>query len=235
MDQDEEGERGIDYCALPPLSLPYRVKIRLALLGWKLRTLPGRTFVFRGVRHRYFGNVYNETWKNERAVEIPIAISELRAAAGRRILEVGRVMAHYLRVGHDVVDRYEVGPGVQNVDIESFRPAAPYDLVLSVSTLEHVGWDERPRDPDKAIRAIHHLGTLLARGGTLFMTVPVGCHPGLDDYLGASPEFDALHYLKRVTAGNEWVEVDRETARACAYGRPFPYANAVVVAYAHRH
>jgi len=234
MGSDADGERLIDYEALPPITLQYRLKIQLACLLWNLRHA-GKTFTFQGSRYRYFASVYNETWKNERAVEVPLAMSELRAAAGKRVLEVGRVLDHYVRTHHDTVDRYEAGPRVLNVDIGSFRPEAPYDLILSISTLEHVGWDERPRDPTKAIRAIRHICSLLSPGGTFFMTVPIGSHPSLDEYLRASPvEFETMFYLKRITAGNDWVEVDRDTAHACTYGQPFPYANAIVIARARR-
>jgi hypothetical protein len=233
MGSETEEERLIDYEALPPITLQYRLKIQIECLLWRLR-FPGKTFAFRGERIRYWAAVYNETWKNERAVELPLAIGELHAAAGKRVLEVGRVLDHYVRTRHDTVDRYEPGPRVLNVDIGSFRPAEPYDVILSISTLEHVGWDERPRDPAKAILAIRHLCSLLSPGGRLFMTVPIGHHPVLDEYLKASPpELDAMFYLKRTTAENDWVEVDRDTAHACAYGRPFPYANAIVVATAH--
>ena len=234
MGSGAEPERLIDYEALPPITPQYRLKIRLQCLLWKLR-FPGKSFAFQGSRVRYLAAPYNETWKNERAVELPLAIRELRAAAGKRVLEVGRVLDHYVRTRHDTVDRYETGPRVLNVDIGSFRPAAPYDVILSISTLEHVGWDERPRDPAKAILAIRHICSLLSPGGTFFMTVPIGSHPALDEYLRASPaEFDTMFYLKRTTAENDWIEVDRAAAHACTYGRPFPYANAIVVATAHR-
>ena len=234
MTADTEPPR-IAYESLPALPRLARLKGRLGWLRWTVRTFPGRSFTFRGARHRYFAHPYNQTWKNERAVEIPLALERLRAAAGRRVLEVGCVVPHYARVRHPVVDRYEHARGVVNEDVLAFQPAAPCDLILSISTLEHVGWDERPRDPAKAMRAIEHLIGMLAPGGTFFMTVPVGHHPALDEYLrSAAAPFERMGYLKRVSAANDWVEVEAAEAWACAYGRPFPYANAVVIADAHR-
>ena len=36
----------------------------------------------------------------------------------------------------------------------------PFDLIVAISTLEHVGWDESPRDPAKAPRAVEVLRSL---------------------------------------------------------------------------
>jgi hypothetical protein len=38
-----------------------------------------------------------------------------------------------------VLDKYEQAPGVINEDVVSFSPPQKYDLIVSVSTLEHVG------------------------------------------------------------------------------------------------
>ena len=43
---------------------------------------------------------------------------------------------------HDVLDKYEKGNNVINDDVVSFSTEVKYDLIVSVSTLEHVGWDE---------------------------------------------------------------------------------------------
>jgi hypothetical protein len=56
-----------------------------------------------------------------------------------------------------VADKYEVSPGVINKDIVEFVPPQKYDLIVSISTLEHVGWNEQPREPTKLLRAIEHL------------------------------------------------------------------------------
>lgn len=82
------------------------------------------------------------------------------------MLEVGDVLSHYFPIHHDVVDKYQVAPGVINQDIAEFIPPERYDLILSISTPEDVGWDETPREPDKLLRAIEHLrNRCLAPGG----------------------------------------------------------------------
>ena len=65
------------------------------------------------------------------------------------MLEVGNVLGHYVPVEHLVVDKYEQAPGVLNDDVADLDLGRQFDLVLAVSTLEHVGLDEETRDPDK--------------------------------------------------------------------------------------
>jgi hypothetical protein len=45
----------------------------LVYAHYPARTLTRRTFPYRGVELRYFAHPYNATWRNERAIEIPIA------------------------------------------------------------------------------------------------------------------------------------------------------------------
>jgi hypothetical protein len=130
----------------------------------------------------YFVHTYNATWRNERAVEIPFAQDFLRRHGSGAGAEIGNVLSWYgIRDRWEVVDRYELGKGVRNIDVLEYRPATPLDFIVAISTLEHVGWDELPQEPDKPVRAFHHLRSLLAPGGALFLTVPFGHNPALDE------------------------------------------------------
>jgi SAM-dependent methyltransferase len=189
-----------------------------------------RTFTAEGDSYAYFNHRHNQTWRNERTVEVPIAARALELAKGKRVLEVGNVMAHYGDYRHEVVDKYEMSPGVHNVDVVDFRPQTRYDLIVSVSTIEHVGFDETPRDPAKTLKAIEHLESLLAPGGRLLVTLPLGYNPDMDAMLreGKFP-FTKRIALKRVSRDNRWKEVAWEDIRDAAYGAPFPFANAILV------
>lgn len=190
-----------------------------------------RSFQVGGVVYNYFYHSYNVTWVHERAVEIPIAREEVLKAPVRRTLEVGHVLGHYLTHAHDVVDKYEVDFGVINEDIVDYKPAKPYDLIVSVSTLEHVGWDEPNRRPDKVSQAVEHLVSMLAPGGRLLMTFPIGHNSFLDDLVRRQAlPFTTVHYLKRLNQRNDWAEVSHDEAVSAVYGRPYPAANAIVVA-----
>jgi len=196
------------------------------VLTWLVRD---KSFVFDGRSYQYFYHFYNKTWKNERGIEIPIFLDLIQAHQGKRILEVGNVLAHYCPMQHDVVDKYEVEPGVINQDIVEFVPPVKYDLIVSISTLEHVGWDEEPREPTKLLKAIDHLRYhCLAPGGTIVASLPLGHNTYLDNLLktGKTP-FTKLKFLKRVSKRNYWVESDLDHCHDATYGRFV--ANAVVI------
>lgn len=193
------------------------------------RLRPG-SFAFAGASYRYFVHPYNTTWRNERAVELPIVLRALDEHRGARVLEVGNVLAHYGRRGHDVVDKYESARGARSVDVVELEAAEPYDLVVTISTLEHVGFDEEERDPGKPRRAVDRMASVLAPGGTLLVTAPVGYNESLDgDLLEGRIAFDELRFLKRVSPRNDWREVPASEMRGVAYGTPYPWANGLAV------
>jgi len=188
-----------------------------------------RGFTFQSERYTYFLHPYNLTWSNERAVEVPIVWAAVRARRGSRVLEVGNVLSHYFDVGHEVLDKFERGPAVRNDDVAAFRAGHPYDLIVSISTLEHVGWDEEPRDPGKIARAIANLRDQLAPGGLLMVTLPLGYNPFLDEQLaaGALP-FSRCHFLERKGL-TTWSEADWPAVAGSAYGERWPGTGGLVI------
>ncbi len=187
------------------------------LLCWHYRiSRSSRTFTFQGRTYKYFIHRYNRTWNKSRAVEIPIIWGVLSEFKDKEILEVGNVLPHYFPVSHDIVDKYEKGRGVINEDILSFQPGGKYDLIISISTIEHIGWDPpEPREPVKALKAIEHLKNLLAPGGKLVVTIPLGHHSELDRMLKEGRiEFTKTYCLKRIDKKNNiWVETTWEEAK----------------------
>lgn len=188
------------------------------------------SFTFRGQTYGYFYHRYNVTWKNERAVEVPIIWEIVRKHSGRRVLEVGNVLSHYFAVEHDVLDKYEKADRVINEDVVDFHPSVKYDLIVSISTLEHVGWDETPRDPSKFPRAIDNLTHCLAPRGEILVTVPLGYNPEMDSLIrrGKVP-FTELSCLRRVSARNIWNEVDWRDAQYTPYNSLERYAIEVLI------
>jgi SAM-dependent methyltransferase len=199
-------------------------------LPWALRGGRGR-FTLAGEEHTYLFHPYKFTWLTERSVEVPVAQAIVDRHPAERVLEVGNVLARYRPQRHLVVDKYEQAPGVLNRDVLDLDGLGPFDLIVAISTLEHVGWDEEPRDPDKAIEALRGLLRLLAPGGRLVLTVPVGYHPGLDAALqsGAFPLASATA-MRRGRLGPRW----REVPPADVWGTPYDFllysARAVVIA-----
>lgn len=189
---------------------------------------PGGTFSYAGEQVPYFRHPYNWTWLNERAVEVALAERALAARPGARVLEVGNVLAHYRPVTHDVVDKYERAPGVRNADVLDL--AGRYDLVVSVSTLEHVGLDEDVRDPGKPVRAVRRLRELLAPGGRLWVTLPVAYNPDLDAAVrDGRIAFDSLAALRREPRANVWRQVPVAEVWDAPYDRLLYTAHGLLV------
>ena len=204
-------------CAFAPLIIPCLVK---AEFEFEDKSLP------------LFYHRYNMTWANERAVEVPIAAEFLRRFAGKRVLEVGNVTPYYLDTSHTVLDKYERGLSIINEDIADYSPTERFDLILSVSTFEHIGYDDEASGDsgEKIVQAIGTCRELLASDGQLVLTLPLGYNPALDRMIADGQlGSDRAIFLKR-TGRLAWQTVDAEAALACEYGRPFPYANAVMIA-----
>lgn len=185
---------------------------------------------FRGEQLAYTFNRYNNSYRNERTVEISVTRWFLSQQDNGRMLEVGNVLAHYGKTGHTVLDKYEVIPGVLNDDIVDYRPEQPFDTVVAVSTLEHVGWDESPREPAKVFRAIENVKKCATDDGRVLVTMPIGHNKALDEGLRTGEvKFPEETWLARRNRRNEWVEVGKDEALSRSYGSPFPNANAVYV------
>jgi hypothetical protein len=200
------------------------------LYPWLFRP---RHFLYDGQRYRYMFHPYGSTLRSERLVEIPIAVGEMNAHAGKRILEVGNVLSHYGSGSHVVLDKYERGDRCLNVDVMDYRPEGRFDLIVSISTVEHIGWNEHERDPGKAERALQRMHAMLEPGGTMLVTIPWGYHPALDRYVRSGEcLFERLRYLKRISRRNVWVQCDAGALAEARYGSPYPFANALVIGYA---
>lgn len=194
------------------------------------------TFTFQGREYHYFYHEYNTTWGNERAIEIPIVYQIVKEYGSNSVLEVGNVLSHYFGIAHEVLDKYEQGEGVINQDVVDFHTPKKYDLIVSISTLEHIGWDEKPRAPEKVLSAFENLRALLDTQGKMVATLPIGYNPRLDKYIWEREiSFSEQYYLKRISRDNKWREVSRGDVQNAKYGNPFPAANGVVVGVVKKH
>ena len=216
----------------PAGALRFGLRWALFPLWGPLARARGRAFTLDGERYAYFLHLYNLTWSNERAVEVPVAWRLVQAAARRRVLEVGNVLSHYFPVTHTVIDKFERAPGVVNADAAEYDTAQRFDLIVSVSTLEHVGFDEQPREAAKPARAVANLRRLLAPGGLLCATLPLGYNPDVDRLLeqGAFGWTRQLA-LRRVSNATAWVEASWPEVRGSRYDGRWLGAEAVVVGF----
>lgn len=180
-----------------------------------------------GKRYRYFNHRYNLTFLNERTVEVPVA-EAFHQSGSSPMLEVGNVLGHYGFIGQTILDKYEKNPGVINEDIFTYRPDKKFQSILSLSTVEHIGQDEGT-SPDLAWKAILHLETLLAPGGSLLITFPLGYNASLDKWIFEQDFFQETIFLRRISLQNEWVEIPSEEARGAKFNHPYPFANVLCI------
>jgi hypothetical protein len=190
------------------------------------RLQPREVVLYRDVTLRCLVHPYNTTWRNERAIEIPIAQWFIAQREGRG-LEVGHVLGHYQRgLSHTVLDLYERAAGVINEDVAEYTPSSPFDWIVSVSTLEHVGRDETPKDPAKAGHAISNLQSMLKPSGRMLITAPLGYSPGLDRVIEDGSTVVEAFYSR---TGPRWLQRDRDEAIATP-GPAFPLVTTVWIA-----
>ncbi len=148
----------------------------MAIARWILGSTRFRTF---GVELEY------GSWRltAERRVEIPFALEFLRSNVkpDTSLLEVGNVLSQYTSMAHVTVDKYDRQSGIHCQDVVDFAPEQRFDVAISISTLEHVGFDEDVVDLEKFERAFWHImDRCLNEGGWFLLTVPLGYHPEVD-------------------------------------------------------
>lgn len=185
-------------------------------------------FIFNNEEYDYLIHPYNYTWRNERIVEIPIIQKFIKKYSDKKILELGNVTSHYLDINHTVLDKYEKAQGVINKDVVDFKPRKKFDLIISISTLEHVGWDENG-DYKKILKAISNLKKLLNKNGQIIFTHPLGYNFFMDEFLRKGKiKINKAYLMQRISEENEWKQIPWKK-QLLRYHYPYSYANGVLI------
>lgn len=150
--------------------------------------------------------------KTERVVELPLAFEAL--AVAQSVLEVGNVTRqHDPSLEHLVIDlneKHDDWENYQNADVLTYEPETDFDLVLSISTLEHTF------DIVTAIRRV------LSWAPNVIITIPLGYNsPGgtrTDDAV-FEHKYDAdVSFLCRTKDDpDEWFEISEDEARRVGF------------------
>jgi hypothetical protein len=205
-------DRGISGTLIKVVDMPKRI---CSYLYYRYKS--DESFSVNGLHYDYQHSfIYNRTWESERAVEIPYIKKILGSYRGKRILEVGNVLSHYMVVRHDIVDKYEKAKGVINQDIIEYKPNKIYDLAISISTIEHINYTKEALD------------NLRSLADKIIITFPIGYNKTLDDLAG-NGYFSELVCLKRMGKGYNWQQVVWSNIEDLQYGIPYPNANGLVI------
>lgn len=167
-----------------------------------------KEFSFQNKKLAYFYHAYNKTWKNERAIEIPVFLEYIRNAKPKEMLEIGHVIGHYVTKNHQVLDKFEKQEGILNEDVEFFKPRKEYDCIISVSTMEHVGIDDSPQDKEKAARSLKHLKKILTKEGKIFISFPANYNPSLMKLIEKSKNITVTCFKRINKSKNIWAETN---------------------------
>jgi len=211
-----------------------RVSIDLiAYLYYKLFR-KSKTFTFNKHKYHYFYHLYNRTVASERVVEIPIALNFIHEYEKKDVLEVGNVLNHYIDFKHKVIDLHEKGRDVFNRDVVNFNLREKFDLIISISTMEHVGFSKRywePYKPKKFSLGIANLKKHLRKGGLMVVTFPMFYNDYITKLIvNKKDPFTKRYFLKRVSYLNEWKQIPfSEAIRGDSYEGCFANANILFV------
>jgi len=175
----------------------------------------------------------------EREVEVPVTVNWLKEniRKGDSILEIGNVLSYYQREreivkppfeNYRIIDLAEKFPFVENMDImDVFSREMKFDVIISISTVEHIGQIGYGFNADYAgrrnvpIKAIQNIYTMLTAQGRALITVPFGVYadPGwfihfdMKYLMGIFDDFIEMlnctrfHFIKRIEK-NTWIQVN---------------------------
>jgi len=216
------------YKQMGPSFLYLTVKRICQLYYYKI--FKNRTFKLNNQTYKYYYAIYNTTFLKERAVEIPIIMKYVKEYEGKRILEIGNVLSHYENFVHEIVDKYEKAEEVNNTDIIEYKPEQKYDLVVSISTFEHIGWDETPKVDDKVLVALNRLKSFMNPGGKAVLTLPLGHNHYFEKILKDKLfNFNESYFLKRISKDNQWVQIEYKDIGDVQYDYPYQNANVLFI------
>lgn len=192
------------------------------------------TFELCGRELVYDRSYYNSTPVCERAVEVPVGLALLGQAGNGEasVLEVGAVLPHYRAGwpadGHTVIDLHEEYPGVINADVLTWEPPHEFDLIISISTLDHL------HDYEELIDALRRLRRWLAPGGLLCITLPfgqpawVGGGEWIDRFVLGENDATTVWRMDKIDPLDHlWEQVHDLTLPPLAYHGPSLFANSV--------
>jgi hypothetical protein len=181
------------------------------------------TFEFHGRTVSCFCHTYNCGYPpgrmTERAVELALADLWLSRRSPTDVTEIGAVTPYYWpgRVV-DIVDPFDPHAAVTDRRSLFARGFAGWD-VLSISTLEHIGFEDYgPSEKHETVAGA--LAKLFSEPRSILVTLPFGFNPKADEALinATVPKDGRRTFLVRSPDDNDWREAAWPSAGTVRYG-----------------
>ena len=174
----------------------------------------------------YFHHSYNNTSRNERTIEVPLARKFLELV-NNNCIEIGCVLPYYGYDKHKVIDLYDEHPKAENIDALTYNYKGKN--CLSISTIEHFG--ESYNDPqnigkyfDKEL-AYKGLIKIIENANKYLISFPLGLNRNLEYSVQNS---DLKFFILKRDTQNNW-SIDETKSFNYESARPFQFANAICI------
>jgi len=167
-------------------------------------------------------------------VEVLISKKVLDKYEGKNVLEIGNVLNTYFSCKHTVLDKHEIYPGIINKNVANYNTNKRFDFIISVSTLEHVGFSiGEKNEPGKFQKSIYNLIRLLRSDGLFFITLPMFYSEKIDTLIiNDKMVFQEEYFMKRVSALNQWVQIEkRDALTGPKYNSKYIWGNLIYFGY----
>jgi hypothetical protein len=220
----------------------YTGKISKSLLFKLLNFQQKNSLVIDNKKINQIYNDYNISFMNERTIEIPFVLHLLKKYiklfSNLNILEIGNTLIHYENknniIKRKILDKYEVYPNVINLDLEDYKSTKKFNIIFSISTLEHIGSDYgENRNDSKFKKSISKCIELLDQDGFLIITLPIYYRNVVDDFIFENNMFLEKHFFLRKNIQNDWMKSTEKETKAnknkLIYNKNFPLANALFI------
>lgn len=215
----------------------YKIWGLIALITFPLHLLKSIYFKFNNKTYKYFYSLKNTTWFSERCIEIPIFKKMINKFKNKRILEVGNVLNQYTKINHLVIDKYEKNKNILNIDIVNFKPKHKFDLIICISTIEHIGYNENIYTekknilkPNKHLKVLKLFKKWLKPKGKAFISFSLGYNKFLDYNLHYNKlPFTKTYYLKKISLNGKWKQFKYNKVSHIRYNNPYYNSNVVCI------
>ena len=172
----------------------------------------------------YFDHPFNTTIKNERQIEIPVALRFIESKHPNKIIEIGSVLHHYFDLNHVSID-----PTDKHATLNDYAENINFKnkSVLSISTLEHIGRGDYGLPKNKTLSS-SVLNKIYNDSSSCLISWPIGFNIYLDEYVKEN-SFDYVFHRRKTDT--EWELSFDENNFNASYNKPYHAGNSVIWIY----